>query len=155
MRSGFNIHHPTSQARIGLGLCNTGAGQRLRELNEAQEGGPSNSIGDDIYTQVMGTERHGRVRGYGLGPTPRSVFGSTPGQSRTNVEEMRVELNVVHNRMEELMKRDEDRNAYLEELQREQQRMHTAMADMMRQLSDQQQNSFEEGADRNDCGANE
>ncbi|KAJ8639728.1 hypothetical protein MRB53_016422 [Persea americana] len=68
---------------------------------------------------------------------------------------MRVELNVVHNRMEELMKREEDRNAYLEELQREQQRMRTAMADMMRQLSDQQQNSFEKGTDRNDRGANE
>ena len=88
----------------------------FRELNEAQEGGPSNSIGDDIYTQVIGAERHGRVRRYGLGPTPKSVFGSTPGQSGTNVEEVRMELNVVHNRMEELMEHDEDRNAYLEEL---------------------------------------
>ncbi|KAJ8630078.1 hypothetical protein MRB53_023401 [Persea americana] len=93
---------------------------------------------------VMGAERHDRVRGYGLGPMPRSVFGSKPGQSGTNVEEMLVELNVVHNRMEDLMKRDEDRNAYLEELQREQQRMRIAMVDMMRQLSDQQQSSFEE-----------
>ena len=25
----------------------------------------------------MGPERHGRVRGYGFGPTPTSVFGST------------------------------------------------------------------------------
>nr|CAN70148.1 hypothetical protein VITISV_044012 [Vitis vinifera] len=32
---------------------------------------------DEIYTQVMGLERHGRVRGYGFGPTPTSVFGST------------------------------------------------------------------------------
>ncbi|XP_059594024.1 uncharacterized protein LOC100249107 [Vitis vinifera] len=32
---------------------------------------------DEIYTQVMGPERHGRVRGYGFGPTPSSVFGST------------------------------------------------------------------------------
>ncbi|KAL6336119.1 hypothetical protein AAG906_010404 [Vitis piasezkii] len=32
---------------------------------------------DEIYTQVMGPERHGRVRGYGFGPTPTSVFGST------------------------------------------------------------------------------
>ncbi|KAL6323253.1 hypothetical protein AAG906_029260 [Vitis piasezkii] len=41
----------------------------------------STSIGstyvDEIYTQVMGPERHGRVRGYGFGPTPTSVFGST------------------------------------------------------------------------------
>ncbi|KAJ9693780.1 hypothetical protein PVL29_009643 [Vitis rotundifolia] len=32
---------------------------------------------DEIYTQVMGPERHGRVRGYGFCPTPTSVFGST------------------------------------------------------------------------------
>ncbi|KAJ8622086.1 hypothetical protein MRB53_030615, partial [Persea americana] len=50
----------------------------------------------------------------------------------TNVEEMRVELYVVHNQMEELMERDEDRNAYLEELRREHQRMCTVMVDMMR-----------------------
>ncbi|RVW29027.1 hypothetical protein CK203_088895 [Vitis vinifera] len=31
---------------------------------------------DEIYTQVMGPKRHGRVRGYGFGPTPTSVFGS-------------------------------------------------------------------------------
>ena len=32
---------------------------------------------DGIYTQVMGPERHGHVRGYGFGPTPTSIFGST------------------------------------------------------------------------------
>ncbi|RVW77746.1 hypothetical protein CK203_050320 [Vitis vinifera] len=32
---------------------------------------------DEIYTQVMGPERHGRVQGYGFGLTPTSVFGST------------------------------------------------------------------------------
>ena len=31
---------------------------------------------DEIYTQVMGPERHGHVRGYGFGPTPTSVFDS-------------------------------------------------------------------------------
>ncbi|KAJ8640132.1 hypothetical protein MRB53_016826 [Persea americana] len=30
----------------------------------------------------MGAERHGRVRGYGLGPTPTSVFGSTSRQTQ-------------------------------------------------------------------------
>ncbi|KAJ9684835.1 hypothetical protein PVL29_017026 [Vitis rotundifolia] len=32
---------------------------------------------DEIYTQVMGPERHGHVRGYGFGLTPTSIFGST------------------------------------------------------------------------------
>ena len=33
---------------------------------------------DEIYHKVVGKERHGRVRGYGLGPTPTSVFGANP-----------------------------------------------------------------------------
>ena len=32
---------------------------------------------DSMYTQVMGTERHGRVRGFGFGVTPSVVFGAT------------------------------------------------------------------------------
>ena len=31
----------------------------------------------DIYTQVMGSERHGRVHGLGFGATPTLVFGTT------------------------------------------------------------------------------
>ena len=32
---------------------------------------------DSMYTQVMGPERHGRVRGFGFGVTPSVVFGAT------------------------------------------------------------------------------
>ncbi|WJZ95372.1 hypothetical protein VitviT2T_014147 [Vitis vinifera] len=32
---------------------------------------------DDIYTQVMGLERNGRVHGFGFGATPTLVFGAT------------------------------------------------------------------------------
>ena len=32
---------------------------------------------NDIYTQVMGPERHGRVHGLGFGPTPKSFFRAT------------------------------------------------------------------------------
>ena len=32
---------------------------------------------DDIYTQVFGPERHGRVRSLGFGATLTSVFGVT------------------------------------------------------------------------------
>ncbi|KAM7520906.1 hypothetical protein LguiB_019868 [Lonicera macranthoides] len=31
---------------------------------------------DDIYGQVMGPERHGRVRTFGLGVPPTVLFGS-------------------------------------------------------------------------------
>ena len=41
---------------------------------------------DDIYAQVMGRERHGRVRGYEFGVTPTLVFGSSStGQSRATL----------------------------------------------------------------------
>ena len=41
---------------------------------------------DDIYAQVMGRERHGRVRGSRFGVTPTLVFGSSStGQSRSTL----------------------------------------------------------------------
>ncbi|WOK98814.1 hypothetical protein Cni_G07526 [Canna indica] len=33
---------------------------------------------DEIYRQIVRPEKHGRTRGYGLGPTPTTVFGTTP-----------------------------------------------------------------------------
>ena len=33
---------------------------------------------DEIYHKVVGNERHGHVRGYGLGLTLTSVFGLNP-----------------------------------------------------------------------------
>ena len=41
---------------------------------------------DNIYTQVMGLERHGRVKGYGFGVTHTLVFGSSStGKSRSTL----------------------------------------------------------------------
>ena len=41
---------------------------------------------DDIYAQVMGQERHGRVRDYEFGVTPTLVFGSnSTGQLRSTL----------------------------------------------------------------------
>ena len=46
----------------------------------------SSTFVDDIYAQVMGRERHGRVQGYGFGVTPTLVFGSSStGQSRSTL----------------------------------------------------------------------
>ena len=43
---------------------------------------------DDIYAQVMGRERHVRVRGYEFGVTPTLVFGSSSiEQSRSTLSE--------------------------------------------------------------------
>ena len=40
----------------------------------------------DIYTQVMGSERHGRVHGLGFGATPTLVFGATKKETNAVLE---------------------------------------------------------------------
>ena len=41
---------------------------------------------DNLYAQVMGRERHGRVQGYGFGVTSTLVFGSSSTrQSRSTL----------------------------------------------------------------------
>ncbi|CAL5333392.1 unnamed protein product [Camellia sinensis] len=45
-------------------------------------GAQSNVIDEEIITQVLGLERSGRVRTYGLGPSPIDVFGGGYRQSQ-------------------------------------------------------------------------
>ena len=45
----------------------------MQELRASQEG--SLEVDVRILTEVLGPERPGRVRGYGMGPTPTQVFG--------------------------------------------------------------------------------
>ena len=45
---------------------------------------------DDIYAQVMGPERHGRVRTLGLGISPTIVFGNK-GSKASEVERREIE----------------------------------------------------------------
>ncbi|KAJ8630302.1 hypothetical protein MRB53_023625 [Persea americana] len=109
---------------------------KFKELSATQEGGSSSSIGDQIYTQVMGEERHGRVRGYGLGPTPTSVFGSTSRQPHAAFDEVVGELSSVHQKlqqMEEWKKNQEE----------EMRLLHAIIADMRQQLSAQGQDPSE------------
>ncbi|XP_058067561.1 uncharacterized protein LOC131216938 isoform X2 [Magnolia sinica] len=75
-------------------LINHAAGSksfaRIREeetkLNEeiSQQPGASQSstIRNDLLSQVMGEDRHGRVRTYGLGPSPSDLWGTTSSQQR-------------------------------------------------------------------------
>ncbi|RWR86240.1 bromodomain-containing protein 4-like protein isoform X3 [Cinnamomum micranthum f. kanehirae] len=96
---------------------------KFKELSATQEGGSSSSIGDDIYTQVMGAEWHGRVRGYGLGPTPTSVFGSTSRQSQAAFDELQIELSAmyeIHQQMEEWKKNQEQERRQMEEWKKNQ-----------------------------------
>lgn len=69
------------------------------------------------------------MRGYGLGPTPTSIFGSTSSQSRANYETMRTEFNNMYHQVEEMKMMQE--------------RMSATMEEMMQQMSSQQQDPFE------------
>ncbi|WOK93909.1 hypothetical protein Cni_G02610 [Canna indica] len=74
----FYIAHTKSDASL-----NSIAAQEIVDKFKAlaQESYSSTSTTEDeIYRQVVGPERHGRTRGYGLGPTPTTVFGTTPGR---------------------------------------------------------------------------
>ena len=35
------------------------------------------NINEHIFQELIGAKHNGRVRGFGLGPTPRNYFGST------------------------------------------------------------------------------
>ncbi|MQL70024.1 hypothetical protein Taro_002333 [Colocasia esculenta] len=52
---------------------------KLQEVKITQPSSSSSSSiasADDIYSQVFGKERSGRVRGVGTGPTPTSLWGT-------------------------------------------------------------------------------
>ncbi|KAF8389525.1 hypothetical protein HHK36_026220 [Tetracentron sinense] len=102
---------------------------KFRELSNSNQDG-SSSI-SDIYTHVMGPELHGRVRGYGLGPTPTSVFGSSSSQYKTSYEEMQSQVQDMHRQMEEMQQNMQ------EKIQQTQQETKQEMMAMMQQMMSQ------------------
>ncbi|KAF8404352.1 hypothetical protein HHK36_009235 [Tetracentron sinense] len=113
---------------------------KFRELSNSNQDG-SSSI-SDIYTHVMGPERHGRVRGYGLGPTPTSVFGSSSSQYKTSYEEMQSQVQDMHRQMEEMQQNMQ------EKIQQTQQETKQEMMAMMQQMmSQRRQHRSDEEAD--------
>ena len=56
-------------------------------VTQRAEKEPSQAIDEnEIFSKVMGRERHGRVRGYGFGPTPSSVLRKIPSHHELIVE---------------------------------------------------------------------
>ncbi|KAB1200346.1 hypothetical protein CJ030_MR0G007585 [Morella rubra] len=60
-----------------IGLNDSGSSQTLSQFRVDGSIGWSPS---DRYAQVIGPERHGRIRGVGLGPTPSSHPANTNEQ---------------------------------------------------------------------------
>ncbi|XP_059624341.1 uncharacterized protein LOC132267252 isoform X3 [Cornus florida] len=54
---------------------------QLEELAATQPFNPDEPSPYDFYAQVRGEERRGRVRMYGLGPTPTSLWGPSPSKA--------------------------------------------------------------------------
>ncbi|XVE97294.1 hypothetical protein REPUB_Repub03eG0007300 [Reevesia pubescens] len=81
-------------------MISLAAQQVVDEFDTLSRSQESSSIidEDEIYHQVVGKERHGRVRGYGLGPTPTTVFGGNP--SRLDLLDKLREANRLNEKME-------------------------------------------------------
>ncbi|MQM15896.1 hypothetical protein Taro_048849, partial [Colocasia esculenta] len=70
---------------------------KLQEVKITQPSSSSSSSiasADDIYSQVFGKERPGRVRGVGTGPTPASLWG-TSSQCQAQLREENAQLNAM------------------------------------------------------------
>ncbi|XP_059653575.1 uncharacterized protein LOC132300493 isoform X2 [Cornus florida] len=75
---------------------------QLREqAAQQQEPSQNNTVQNDIFSRVMGQDRHGRVRTYGLGPSPSDLCGPKP--SRTEALMMASEANAEVREMKERM----------------------------------------------------
>jgi len=51
---------------------------------------------NEIFVRVFGPEKHGRVRGYGVGVTPSELFGSS-----SNIRDLERRLNESEQRLQE------------------------------------------------------
>lgn len=56
---------------------------QLKERVQAnpQPAAQQRDLRDDVFSQVMGKDGHGRVRTYGLGPCPSDIWGPRPSRA--------------------------------------------------------------------------
>ncbi|KAL7209508.1 hypothetical protein ACSBR1_031117 [Camellia fascicularis] len=77
---------------------------QMNELTEHMEGSSTDpaALQEQIFTQVMGPERPGRVRTFGLGPSPTDVFG---GGYRRSQEQNHLFQTQVQEQVQEQLQR--------------------------------------------------
>ena len=66
----------------------------MSDLKASHEGS-SKAIDDEIFAQVMGPKRSGRLRGYGMGPTPSQLVGGKQPASADYGEEIKSFKQIV------------------------------------------------------------
>ncbi|GFZ09570.1 hypothetical protein Acr_21g0001690 [Actinidia rufa] len=86
----YQLHQKPRQSQLRSGqeqpshsqACRNVGNAELREQAAQQQGGPQNgTVRDDVFFKVMGEDRQGRVRTYGLGPAPSDLMGVTPSRA--------------------------------------------------------------------------
>lgn len=84
----------------------------MNELNALEpEGRGDSTKKDDIFSKVMGQDKPGHVRMYGLGVCPSDVWDPTP--SRTTSHRMNIELRTT---LDNMTSRYDELNNKLEEM---------------------------------------
>ncbi|XP_028079656.1 uncharacterized protein LOC114299333 [Camellia sinensis] len=105
-------------------------------------GAQSNATDEEIITQVLGPERPGRVRTYGLGPSPTDVFGGgyRQSQEQTRIIQTQVQeqLNQYKTQMEIQIKEMMDAMLNQQKVQMEMQSTIQAQQARIEQLESQQ-----------------
>ncbi|CAL5392592.1 unnamed protein product [Camellia sinensis] len=109
IRKKKTLHHrtgrkPFSVVRLEETKKNNGVMTQMNELAEHMEGSSTDpaALQEQIFTQVMGPERPGRVRTFGLGPSPTDVFG---GGYRRSQEQNRLFQTQVQEQVQEQLQR--------------------------------------------------
>ncbi|MQM10240.1 hypothetical protein Taro_043130 [Colocasia esculenta] len=81
---------------------------KIRDIKLTQQSSISSSIASmgDAYEQVMGRDRNGRVCGIGMGPTPKSLWGSRSEQKlRQDNESLKQQIDALEERMKKIESR--------------------------------------------------
>nr|XP_027108931.1 uncharacterized protein LOC113728766 [Coffea arabica] len=73
----------TRTRKDGKPVNEASSATQLREIgSQRQNAFQNNNAGGDVFSQVVGRDRHGRVRCLGLGPSPSDFVGQKPTQLR-------------------------------------------------------------------------
>ncbi|XP_052208359.1 uncharacterized protein LOC127812082 [Diospyros lotus] len=102
-------------------------------VTQRAEEEPSQAIDEnEIFSEVMGRERHGRIRGYGFGPTPSSILGKIPSHHElvTELEQMRQHNNGLKNEMQLLKEKNEASSIELDQVKERQSIFEAFMEDV-------------------------
>ncbi|XP_059654060.1 uncharacterized protein LOC132300828 [Cornus florida] len=109
---------------------------QLEELAATQPSNPDEPSPHDFYAQVRGEERRGRVRMYGLGPTPTSLWGPSPSKAELIRRTSQAEEEARRARAEMNEKVDKMRAEYDEKYEA----LNAKMAMILRHIENQNSN---------------